>query len=222
MNESIARDAETGGIATVRVWDPFVRVFHWTLVAAYFVAFFTEEDTITVHTWAGYVVGTLLVLRILWGFVGTKHARFSDFAYGPIAALRYFLALLTFRAKRHIGHSPAGAAMVYALLVSLLLAVATGLLAFGEERKGPLAPLFAENAAAVAFVVPPAHAEDNDRGSARPERRGRKHRFWRGIHELFANLTLFLVILHIGGVLLASVVHRENLARAMITGRKRP
>jgi cytochrome b len=221
MNDITTDKADTAGAATVRVWDLFVRVFHWSLVVAYFVAFFTEDDLMTVHVWAGYVVGGLVLLRILWGFVGTKHARFRDFAYGPIAALRYFLALLTFRAERHIGHSPAGAAMVYALLVCLVLAVATGLLAYGAERKGPLAPLFAADAPAIVVMVPAARADDDDTN----ERSGRRRRddgFWEEVHELFANLTLLLVILHIGGVVLASVVHRENLARAMITGRKRP
>ena len=221
MNDISTDKTNTAGAATVRVWDPFVRVFHWTLVVAYFVAFFTEDDLMTVHVWAGYVVGGLVLLRILWGFVGTKHARFRDFAYGPVAALRYFFALLTFRADRHIGHSPAGAAMVYALLVSLALAVATGLLAYGAERKGPLAPLFAADAPAVVLMVPAARAEDGDKNE-RSGRRKREDSFWEEVHELFANLTLLLVILHIGGVVLASVVHRENLARAMITGRKRP
>lgn len=221
MNDISTDKANTAGAATVRVWDPFVRVFHWTLVVAYFVAFFTEDDLMTVHVWAGYVVGGLVLLRLLWGFVGTKRARFRDFAYGPVAALRYFFALLTFRAERHIGHSPAGAAMVYALLVSLALAVATGLLAYGAERKGPLAPLFAADAPAVVLMVPAARAEDGDKNE-RSGRRKREDSFWEEAHELFANLTLLLVILHIGGVVLASLVHRENLARAMITGRKRP
>jgi len=207
MNEITPQKADTGGAATVRVWDPFVRVFHWSLVVAYFVAYLTEDDAMTVHVWAGYVVGTLVVLRILWGFFGTRHARFSDFAYGPRAALKYLLALLTFRAERHIGHSPAGAVMVYALLVTVVLAVATGLLAYG---------------AVIAVFVPAAMADENEGRGGATEGRRRKDKFWEEVHEVVANLTIFLVILHIGGVLLASLVHRENLARAMITGRKRP
>lgn len=224
MNDVITDKPNTTGAATVRVWDPFVRMFHWSLVVAYFVAFFTEDDLMTVHVWAGYVVGGLVLLRILWGFVGTKHARFSNFAYGPVAGLRYLFALLTFRAERHIGHSPAGAVMVYALLVCLVLAVATGLLAYGAEKKGPLAPLFAADAPAIVLMVPAARADDDD-SNDRNERSGRRKRedsFWEEVHEVFANLTLLLVLLHIGGVVLASLVHRENLARAMITGRKRP
>lgn len=221
MTVSTPHATRTAGADWIRVWDPFVRVFHWSLVIAYFVAYFTEDELMSVHSWAGYVVGGLILLRIVWGFVGPRHARFSDFAYGPRAALRYMIALLTFRADRHLGHSPAGAAMVYALLVTLLLAVATGLLAYGSERKGPLAPLFAADIPAITFVVPAARAEDDD-GHERSGRKGRGGEFWEGIHEFFANLTLMLIILHIGGVALASLVQRENLPRAMITGRKRP
>ncbi|MHA1537301.1 MAG: cytochrome b/b6 domain-containing protein [Alphaproteobacteria bacterium] len=214
-------ETNAGGIARIRVWDLFVRLFHWSLVAAYFIAYFTEDELMGVHVWAGYVVGALIVLRILWGFVGPRHARFRDFAYGPRAALRYLLALVTFRAERHVGHSPAGAVMVYALLAGLLLAVASGLLAHGAEGKGPLATLFAEDGAPIITVIAGARANGKEDGR-KSDRRERKEEFWEEVHEVFANLTLILILLHIGGVALASLVHRENLPRAMITGRKRP
>jgi len=68
---------------TVNVWDSFVRVFHWTLVLSFFIAYITEEDFLSIHTYAGYTVLTLLVLRIIWGLIGTRHSRFSDFTYSP-------------------------------------------------------------------------------------------------------------------------------------------
>lgn len=218
----MSKEPNAGGTAQIRVWDPFVRFFHWGLVAAYFIAYVTEDDLMGVHAWAGYVVGALVLMRILWGLVGTRHARFSDFAYGPRAGLRYLLALVTFRSKRYLGHSPAGALMVYALLASMLVAVASGLLAYGAENKGPLAPLFSETTAPIVTVVASARADENNDDNRRSNRRQNKNEFWEEVHEVFANLTLLLVLLHIGGVALASLIHRENLTRAMITGRKRP
>lgn len=59
-----------GATLQIYVWDPFVRVFHWTLLAGFAIAYLTEDDLLTVHVWAGYLVGLLIVARILWGFIG--------------------------------------------------------------------------------------------------------------------------------------------------------
>lgn len=203
---------------TVKVWDAFVRVFHWTVAVAFFVAYFTEDDLLTVHVWAGYTIGALVVMRILWGFVGPKHARFSDFVCGPLKAWKYLIDLITFRAKRYLGHSPAGGVMALLLLAGLLATVWTGLEVHAvENNAGPLAVISVEGSTtAVAAPIQPALASEDAAGED-----GDKDEIWEELHEVVANLTLFLVLLHIGGVLLASVVHRENLARAMVTGRKR-
>lgn len=178
----------------VYVWDAFVRMFHWTLVVAFTVAYLTEEDTLNVHVWAGYVVGGLVVARVIWGFVGPAHARFSDFIYTPGETLRYLRDLLLFRAERHLGHSPGGGAMIVLLLAFLAATVVTGLVVYGgEQQAGPLAGMFTE-----------AFAEQFEE-----------------VHEVIANITLVLVLAHIAAVVLASFVLRENLVRAMVTGYKR-
>lgn len=206
----------------VRVWDLFVRMFHWTVVVAFFVAYFTEDDLLTVHVWAGYTIGVLVVMRILWGFVGPKHARFSDFVCGPFKAWKYLIDLITFRARRYVGHSPAGGVMVLLLLTGLLATVWTGLeLHAVENNAGPLATVSAESpAAAIVAPIPLAFASEDEREDSEGEN-GEKEEFWEELHEVLANLTLFLVVLHVGGVVLASLVHRENLVRSMITGGKK-
>ena len=199
--------------ASTLVWDPLVRFGHWALVAAFAVAYLSAEEEAggpdPLHVWGGYVVGVLVVLRVVWGFVGPRHARFSDFVRSPIVALVYFKDLLYGRARRYIGHSPAGGAMVIALLVCLAATVATGLIAYGEEGKGPLAVVMVTDA--------------NEAGSrALAERRGGETESTIGeLHGLMANITVALVVAHIFGVVVASVVHKENLVLAMITGRKR-
>lgn len=202
----------------VRVWDPFIRAAHWTIAIAFFVAYLTEDDLMTVHVWAGYVIGILVLLRVIWGFAGPRHARFADFVCGPIAALAYLRDLFLFRAKRHVGHSPAGGAMVVALLLFLAATVASGLALYAEERgAGPLAPFLAQASSAAA---PPSDEARSTQRNEGDRRMGRESTF-EEIHEVLANVTLALVIIHIMGVVLASFVHHENLTRSMITGRKR-
>jgi cytochrome b len=213
----------------VTVWDPLVRVCHWLLVVAFFVAYFTEDDLLTVHVWAGYVVGGTVVLRVLWGFIGPKHARFSDFIFGPWKAWSYLIDLVRFRAERHIGHSPAGGAMVVALLIGLAVTVWSGLETYAvEENAGPLAgSIIVTVANAEASLSPPLRLASDEseheelKVSERERRGGKEDDFWEDVHEVLADLMLALVIIHILGVGLASVVHRENLVRAIITGKKR-
>ena len=202
-----------GSKKQVRVWDVFVRVAHWALVAGFFVAYFTEDELLPVHVWAGYVVGAIVVLRVVWGFIGPEFARFSSFIYSPAEVVRYLGGLLRRSAVRYLGHSPAGGAMVIVLLISLAGTVWSGLTVYAyDQGAGPLAGVLVSGPTGSGQVV---GQENANAFEAREE-------YWEEIHEFFANLTLVLVILHIAGVLLASFVHRENLPRSMVTGYKRP
>lgn len=149
----------------------------------------------------------MVAIRIVWGFIGPRHARFLDFVYDPTEVWRYLRDLVTLKGgKRFLGHSPAGGAMVIALLLGIATTVGTGLALYAvEENAGPLAGWM--------------RAQDGV-GEAGGE--GNREEIWEELHEFSANFTLVLVVLHVAGVLLSSYVHRENLVRAMVTGRKRP
>lgn len=211
-------------IRSVKVWDPIVRLFHWSLVIAFFVAYFTEPEdaSFAVHVWAGYFVGGLILLRIVWGLVGSPHARFSDFAFGPFHALRYLMDLVRGKSKRHLGHSPAGAWMVYLLLATLSATVLTGMVILAMDRHaGPFAPLFRPTAA-TASVESTGSPTTRERDVAYGASDGKSaEKAIEEAHEALANIVLALIILHLLGVAVASVAHRENLARSMVTGYKR-
>jgi cytochrome b len=167
----------------VKVWDIAIRLFHWSLVITFTLAWITAEDWDQAHEYAGYAVGGLVLFRILWGFVGAKYARFSDFVYSPAAVYRYLGDSLRHKAKRYLGHNPAGGAMVGAFIVMLLVATGTGILATMDGFRG------------VEWVEE--------------------------LHEGTSYVTLLMVVAHIVGVIHASVSHRENLVKSMVTGFKR-
>lgn len=190
------------------------------MVAAFFVAYFTKDELLGVHTWAGYAVAAYVIVRVIWGFVGPQHARFRDFAYGPVKAFRYLIDTVRAKAPRYIGHSPAGAMMVFALLFMLTGTVITGMAELALSRgEGPLAVIVDQRSKA-AGGQPTDVSQDDD---IRDERRagGDEESAMLELHELFANLTLVLAVLHVAGVVIASWAHKENLVGAMITGRKR-
>lgn len=178
----------------VKVWDLPLRIFHWLLVIGFFVAYLTEDELLTVHVWAGYLVFALLIFRLIWGFVGNTYARFANFLCSPAQSIAYLKDLTALKARRYLGHNPAGAAMIVLLLVSILMTTLTGFAVYGaDQAAGPLAAIGAEH-----------------------------EKLWEEVHEFFANFSIVLVVAHILGVAVESYIHKENLARAMVHGYKKP
>ncbi len=202
---------------SVKVWDLFVRLFHWLLVAGIISQLATAEDLKSVHVNIGYMIIILLILRIIWGIVGSRHARFTDFIYRPADILTYLKRLIQGRPGHYIGHNPAGGAMVCALLVVLLLTGLTGLMTLGAEGKGPLS---GHSQYITARAWADDHPSRDDEDASRHGSKTQAH-FWKEAHETLSGISLFLIGLHICGVLVSSYVHRENLILAMITGRKK-
>jgi len=110
----------------LRVWDPLVRLFHWSLVASFAIAWFTAGTMEDLHFFAGYAAAALIAFRLLWGFVGTPYARFSQFVRSPATVLAYLKAILTGSEARYIGHNPAGGVMVVALILAMSATAVTG------------------------------------------------------------------------------------------------
>lgn len=125
VNDTIEAGGDTPP-ATVKVWDPFVRVFHWSLATLFLVAYLTGDEIEKVHIAAGYTIAGLVALRIVWGLVGPAHARFSNFVRSPRAVLAYMRDTALLRAPRYLGHNPAGGAMIVALLIMLIGTSVTG------------------------------------------------------------------------------------------------
>ena len=112
----------------IQVWDPFVRVFHWSLVLVGILAWASAEEQAWLHERAGYFILVLIGLRVLWGLVGSHHARFSEFLRGPRQTLAYLRDLRSVRPQHYLGHNPAGGWMVVALLCAMLSTGASGAL----------------------------------------------------------------------------------------------
>lgn len=180
----------------VLIWDLPTRVFHGLLAASFTVAWLTHGSSrwLDVHVFAGYLFALLLVFRLAWGVVGSAHARFSAFAYTWTSVREYLADLVRGRARRYLGHNPAGSWAIFAMLALGLIVAASGVAALGgEERHGPLAGVLSFRTGAALHEV----------------------------HELAAVAMAGLVAVHLLGVLVESVLQRENLAVAMISGYRR-
>lgn len=188
----------------IKVWDIGVRSFHWSLVLFFTIAYISEDIEL-IHVYVGYVVLGLIAFRVVWGLIGTKYARFSNFIYGKFETINYVKSLFSKNPKRFLGHNPAGGWMILAMLISVSLVSWTGLELYADAGKGPLAGIAVE-----LFETAQANGDKESSESV-----------WEDIHESIANLTLLLIFVHVAGVIVSSIIHRENLIKSMITGCKK-
>ncbi len=183
-------------MSEVKVWDPFVRLFHWGLALLVLVSFLTSEvdDLVPVHVRLGLAVLALLLARVAWGFLGPRPARFREFVRRPREILVYARQALRGRPPLHLSHNPLGGAMAVALLAVLLALVATGALAYaGPEFDGVLAGQLPRRA----------------------------FKAIKEVHEGLSGILVGMVAAHVAGVILSSFLERQNLIEGMITGWKR-
>lgn len=186
---------ETKPTQRILIWDVPTRLFHWTLAASFAGAWLTSESDqwLSVHVFLGYLMLGLVGFRLVWGLVGTHYARFSSFWFGPKDALAYLRQVLSGHAPRHVGHNPTGSLAIYLLLLLTLVVGVSGFFTLGgEEQQGAVAGWLG--------IV--------------------QGRSFKKLHELSAWLMLLLVLGHLAGVVVESLLHRENLARSMLTGSK--
>ena len=183
-------------IQAIKVWDLPTRLFHWTLVALMIAQWLTAEASSTMdwHVRGGYAVLGLVLFRLIWGFMGSDTARFSNFVRSPGAALEYVRASLRGETPHHLGHNPLGAWSIVAMLILLLIQAGTGLFANDDiMTEGPL----------YAWV---------SKGTSD---------WLTTIHKLNFNLLLLVIAVHIAAVLFYLLVKRENLVHPMLSGFKR-
>ncbi|NMG28479.1 cytochrome b/b6 domain-containing protein [Aromatoleum evansii] len=189
MNTSITTPSAAGGASraaeaatNVRVWDLPTRIFHWSFALCFAGAWLTSdsERLRDLHVMLGYTFAGLAVFRVLWGLVGTRYARFASFVFPPRELVSYLKSLLAMKPRHYLGHNPAGAVAIFAMLGLGALIALSGFATYQDIGGEWLEEL----------------------------------------HEGAASTMLAIVLVHIAGVVVSSLLHRENLVRAMFTGNK--
>lgn len=180
----------------IEVWDLSLRLFHWLLATAFFVAWWSEGRDIRLHIIAGSVIAGLLLYRVIWGFVGEKHALFTSFRPTWAMLAGHAGDLIRLQPARYMGHTPIGSLMIYMLLLALLILVATGMALLGLQMG---LGLFSPWASSADFET---------------------EMLLQQIHGWCFDLLQFLIAIHLAGVAVESLLQRRNLTLAMITGRK--
>ena len=179
-----------------RVWDVPVRVFHWALVLLIVSQITTVSlggNAMEYHVLGGYSILALVLFRIVWGVIGTRHARFANFLRGPLAVLRYARSLTGSDHEKHAGHNPLGGWSVIAMLASVLVQAVSGLFADDEiMTTGPLWKYVSDDVAST----------------------------FGAIHEANALVLLTLICIHMGAILFYLVRKKENLIVPMFSGLK--
>jgi cytochrome b len=177
------------------IWDLPTRLFHWSLAGSFALAWLTSEGDRwrSIHVFLGYLMLGLVLFRLVWGVAGSHFSRFSSFWFGPRAAADYLKQVIKRQAPRHVGHNPTGSVAIYLLLALTVVIGITGILTLGADEQHGLATAW--------------FGFDQARSIKK-------------LHEFFATLMLLLVGVHLAGVVVESLLHKENLARSMLTGFK--
>ncbi len=191
----------------IQVWDLPVRIGHWAVVILVLIAFLSGDEEYKIHLYAGYAIFGVILSRLVWGFTGSKHARFTNFLYPPAQAFQYIKDLTQGVPRYYVGHNPAAGWMALFLLIMTFLVSVSGHIAYKYEGQELSVQEFT--------FVTNAYADSDEHDEAKYE-----DEFWEDIHEGAAFTLLFLIFLHVTGAILSSVCHRENLIKAMITGTK--
>jgi cytochrome b len=202
----------TTSAAPPTLWDPVVRLTHWGIALSVLLNAALDEGGSLLHVSVGWGVMGLLALRLVWGVLGTAEARFSAFPPNPLTALRHIRQLVAGRVREYPSHNPAGALMAYALWATLAVVTVTGLYLTG----GATPMQVAEEKAAVASGDWSALIAA-DAGESSEEDKSLRHTV-EEVHEVAANLLLFLAALHVAGVILEGRALRRNLVRPMLLG----
>jgi cytochrome b len=201
---------------SVLVWDPIVRIFHWSLVVSFTVAYLTGEEKNELHIFMGYMVLGLIIFRVIWGFIGSKHALFENFLTSSPKVFGYLKSLFSNKPKHYLGHNPLGGWMVIALLMMLFAVTFSGLKVYAlKEGEGPLSMKIEQLS-----PISTAYAREDERQRLVAERDEVGEDYWTEFHESSTNIMLILIGLHLVGVVVSSKVHKENLVKAMLTGKK--
>lgn len=198
MDQQFQPTVDRPRMRTVVVWDLPTRIFKWSLVLMVGLAFLFSSShprgtLFAIHVACGYTVTLLLLFRFAWGFIGGPYARFRSFIHGWRGVRAYAEGLLRLNPPRTLGHNPVGGWMIAAMLATLSVLVVTGLLA--EGKTGGVGRFSALPSTGAVAVIGDIHA-------------------WLGV------FIIWLAGVHVAGVLVESVLHRENLVRSMVTGRK--
>lgn len=168
---------------TINVWDPVVRLFHWSLALSFAMAWLSADRWDNIHEVTGYIAAALIGIRVIWGFIGSHYARFAQFVRKPADTLLFIRQQVRKQEPRYIGHNPMGALMIVALIIIMGITSLTGWMYTTDKFWG------------VSWVET--------------------------VHEFGAELLVVLVVLHVAGVIYASLAHHENLVKSMLSGKKR-
>ncbi|MDQ6993874.1 MAG: cytochrome b/b6 domain-containing protein [Mariprofundus sp.] len=181
----------------VLVWDRFVRLFHWSIVVLFTLAYYTSSSgDDDIHAIAGYLMTVLLFLRIVWGLLSTGYARFTQFLYPFQEIWQHGSQICCNNPRHYLGHSPMGSVMVFVLLLLILLLLLSGLISQGwGEYEGPLWFMGLMPSDEVGHIT-------------------------KYMHARLPDILIVIIVLHVAGVLLACYQHQENLVRSMFTGCK--